>query len=165
MTTFHFTLLITTLVLSSAGRAGSYYSKTNVHYTQSHAKAMSLVKNNNGCNKYIVINGNKSWRKNKDKLNTNLNDLSKCKSVNIYKKITNVYDPNFKNNNIGLKSDSKSLKNGSRVTTNTYIKNSNIGNKYRPTKTNVGIQIEGNNVNLNNVDISNNVKIKDSYIW
>lgn len=153
------------LVLTFNVGAKSYLKISNDSYTQSHAKAMSLVKDNNGCNQYIVINGNKAWNKHKDKLNSNMNDLSKCKSVNIYKKITNVYDPNFKNKNIGLKSNSKNVKNGSRVTTNTYIQNSNIGNKYRPTKTNVGIQIEGNNVNLNNVDISNNVKIKDSYIW
>ncbi len=119
------------------------------------------------CYIYVNINGNREWRRYKDRLNTTIrNNQNSCKKYVIYKIVQNVHTNFYRTNASNTSNKDYKINLGAIVKENadidiqifTIVKNSKIRNGFSEQNVNTGIVNTSNNIDNTKYDVHSNVQ-------
>ncbi len=119
------------------------------------------------CYIYVNINGNREWRRYKDRLNTTIrNNQNSCKKYIIYKIVQNVHTNSYRTGASNSSNKDYKINLGAIVEENanidiqifTIVKNSKIRNGFFEQNVNTGIVNSSNNIEDTKYDVHSNVQ-------
>jgi len=149
------------------------FSEDLVNYSYMQSRIKSKVrnklnsKNKKVCYIYVNINGNREWRKYKNKLNTTIRkNQHMCKRYVIYKVVKNVHTSYFRSSASNSSNKNYKINLGAIVEENsnidiqiyTIIKNSKLNSGFSEQKVNTGIVNSSNDIDGVRYKVHSNIK-------